>query len=112
MSGKFELKRSPNGEFHFHLLGDSGHTILSSETYKARASAQNGIESVRKNSAEDHRFERKTSTSGRPYFVLKARNGEIIGQSQMFSTAEQMEDGISQVKRDAPAASVSDLSHT
>ena len=111
MSGKFELKRSPNGEFHFHLLADSGHIILSSETYKARASAQNGIESVRKNSAEDHRFERKTSTSGRPYFVLKARNGEIIGQSQMFSNAEQMEDGIQQVKRDAPAASVSDLSH-
>lgn len=111
MSGKFELKRSPNGEFHFHLLADSGHILLSSETYKARASAQNGIESVRKNSVEDHRFERKTSTSGRPYFVLKARNGEIIGQSQMFSTAEQMEDGITQVKRDAPAASVSDLSH-
>lgn len=111
MSGKFELKRSPNGEFHFHLLTDAGQVILSSETYKARASAQNGIESVRKNSAEDHRFERKTSTSGRPYFVLKARNGEIIGQSQMFSSSDLMEAGITQVKHDAPAASVSDLSH-
>lgn len=111
MSGKFELKRGANGEFHFHLMAESGQVILSSESYKARASAQNGIESVRKNAAENHRFERKTSTSGRPYFVLKARNGEIIGQSQMFSSSDLMEAGIAQVKHDAPLASVSDLSH-
>lgn len=111
MSGKFELKRSATGDFFFHLLGEHGQVILSSETYKARASAHNGIASVRKNVLLDHRFERKMSTSGRPYFVLKARNGEAIGRSQMYSSHEAMEEAIAAVKQHAPDAGVQDMSH-
>ncbi|MFM2398121.1 MAG: hypothetical protein RL341_278, partial [Pseudomonadota bacterium] len=50
MAGKFELKKTSNGEFMFNLLASNGQVILTSETYKAKASANNGIESVRNNS--------------------------------------------------------------
>ena len=47
MAGKFELKKSKNDKFHFSLLAGNGQVILSSEMYEARASAVNGIESVK-----------------------------------------------------------------
>ncbi len=58
MAGKFELKQAKNGEYHFNLLADSGQIILTSEMYKTKASAENGIASVIKNAAEEARYER------------------------------------------------------
>ncbi|WP_312234708.1 YegP family protein, partial [Stutzerimonas nitrititolerans] len=49
MSGKFQLKKASNGQFHFNLLAGNGQVVLSSEQYQAHASALNGIDSVRKN---------------------------------------------------------------
>ena len=52
MAGKFELKKSKNDKFYFSLLAGHGQTILSSEMYEAKASAVNGIESVKKNAGD------------------------------------------------------------
>ncbi|MCV4777876.1 YegP family protein, partial [Escherichia coli] len=76
----------------------NGQVILSSETYDSRKSAENGIESVRKNSQVDARFERKTAKDGSAYFVLKAANGEPIGKSEMYKSVRSMENGIASVK--------------
>ena len=46
MAGKFEIKKSKNSKFFFHLLAGNGQIILSSEMYESKASAQNGIASV------------------------------------------------------------------
>jgi uncharacterized protein YegP (UPF0339 family) len=110
MAGKFEIKKASNGEFFFNLLAGNGQIILSSEMYKAKASAQNGIESVRKNCDDDNRFTREVSTSGKPYFTLKARNGEIIGRSQMYAAEDSRDNGIASVKTNAPDAAVVDSS--
>ena len=54
-------------------------------------------------------IERKTSVKNEPYFVLKAANHEIIGRSEMDSSASAMENGIASVKANAPGATVTDL---
>jgi uncharacterized protein len=110
MAGKFEIKKATNGEFFFNLLAGNGQIILSSEMYKAKASAQNGIESVRKNCLEENRFVSDVSNSGKPYFTLKARNGEVIGRSQMYAAEDSRDNGIASVKTNAPDAPVVDLS--
>ena len=46
---KFEIYIDKAGEFRFRLKARNGEIILSSEGYKAKASCENGIESVRKN---------------------------------------------------------------
>jgi uncharacterized protein len=112
MAGKFEIKKASNGEFFFNLLAANGQIILSSEMYKAKASAQNGIESVRKNCGDENRFTRDISTNGKPYFTLKARNGEVIGRSQMYASEDSRDNGIASVKVNAPEALVVDLSIT
>ena len=49
---KFEIYNDKAGEFRFRLKARNGEIILSSEGYKAKASCENGIESVRKNAPE------------------------------------------------------------
>lgn len=108
MAGKFEVKTSTNGKFHFNLLSGNGQIILSSQMYETRSSAMNGIESVRTNSADDGRFERRESKDGKPYFVLKAKNGLEIGRSEIYSSKAAMENGVASVKKNAPDAKIAD----
>jgi uncharacterized protein YegP (UPF0339 family) len=108
MAGKFELKAGANGKFHFNLKAGNGQIILSSESYDSKAAAENGIESVKKNAANDGSYERKVSSKGEPYFALKAGNGQQIGRSEMYSSETAMENGIESVKSNAPGASVAD----
>jgi len=109
MAGKFELKKSKNEKYFFNLKAGNGQIILSSEMYNSKASANNGIESVKKNGPDDGRYDRKESSSGQPFFTLKARNGEIIGKSEMYNSKAARENGIESVKKNAPDAAVDDL---
>jgi len=108
MAGKFEIKTAKTGKVHFNLKASNGQTILTSEKYETRKTAENGIESVRKNSQNDARFERKKAKDGSAFFVLKAANGEPIGKSEMYKTAKSMENGIASVAKNAPGAPVTD----
>ena len=108
MAGKFELYKDKAGEFRFRLKAGNGENILASEGYKAKASAENGIASVKKNAADASRFEKKESTNGKPYFVLKAGNHEVIGKSEMYESAASCDNGIQSVMNNAPDASIDD----
>jgi uncharacterized protein len=107
MAGKFVLKKASNGQFHFNLNASNGQVILSSEMYKEKRGAENGIESVRKNAPDDGRYERKES-GDQYFFVLKASNGQTIGRSETYKAKASMENGIESVKKNAPDAKVED----
>jgi uncharacterized protein YegP (UPF0339 family) len=109
MPGKFELRKSSNGQYHFNLKAANGEPLLSSEMYQSKSGAENGIKSVKENAPFDSRYERKTSASNQPYFVLKAANGEVIGTSEMYSSTAARDKGIESVKLNAPTAQVVDL---
>jgi uncharacterized protein len=49
MAGRFELYKDAARRFRFRLKAANGEIIASSEAYNSRASAQNGIESVKTN---------------------------------------------------------------
>ena len=107
MAAKYELKSSDE-QFMFNLIAGNGEVILTSERYTTKASADGGIASVKTNSPIDERYDRLTSTSDQPFFVLQAANGETIGTSEMYSSASAMETGIASVKKNGPAAEVDD----
>ncbi|MBS1634114.1 MAG: YegP family protein [Ferruginibacter sp.] len=104
--GKFATKTGTNGEYYFNLKADNGQIILSSEGYKTTASRDNGIESVRKNSTYDSKYDKQSSSNGKFYFNLKATNGQVIGKSQMYESEAGRDNGIASVKSNAPAATV------
>jgi uncharacterized protein YegP (UPF0339 family) len=108
MAGKFVLRKTDKGNFVFNLKASNGQVILTSEPYSDKRNALNGVESVRKNSGKDSNFERRTAGNGQPYFVLKAANTQVIGQSEMYSSKATMENGIASVMRNAKEATLDD----
>ena len=109
MAGKFTLKKSRNGKHRFNLVASNGQVIFTSQMYETRKAASGGIRSVRANSKNEKRFERKDSRNGKFYFVLKAGNGQEVGRSQMYKTKRGMENGIKSVMKNAPEAEMVDM---
>ena len=109
MAAKFDLKKTESGKFMFNLKAGNGEVILTSEQYSSKANAKNGVESVRKNSADEGNFEARTSSNDKPYFVLKSGdNGQVIGNSEMYSSEDAMKNGIASVMKNAPDAELDD----
>jgi uncharacterized protein len=106
----FEIFQSEKSqEFYFRLKAKNGQVILSSEGYKTKAAAKNGVESVKKNAPDDNRFERKETASGKFRFNLKAGNNQVIGTSQNYASKDGMENGVESVKSNAATAEIKDL---
>lgn len=106
--GKFVITKRANGEFQFNLKAGNGQTILTSEGYTTKAACLNGVESVKANSKDDSRFDRRESSTAKPYFNLRASNGQIIGSSEMYESVSARESGIESVKKNAPESMVDD----
>ena len=104
--GKFVIKVRKDGDFQFNLLATNGQVILTSQGYASKASCLNGIESVKKNAQEEERFDKKVAKNGKPYFNLVAKNGQVVGASQMYASERTMLAGIASVMRNAPDAPV------
>ncbi|MCO5112081.1 MAG: YegP family protein [Burkholderiaceae bacterium] len=108
MAGWFELSKSSDGQFRFILKAGNAETILNSELYKAKASAENGIASVQTNCSNDDRYERKTAANGKAFFNLKAINGQVIGTSQMYASEASRDKGIVSVKENGTSTTIKD----
>ncbi len=108
MASKFVLKKARGNQFMFNLVANNGRIVLTSETYKSKASALNGIKSVKKHSKADKWYDRGRTRNGGQHFVLKASNGETIGRSQTYKGASGCSGGIASVKRVASGSKVED----
>ncbi|MAL60035.1 MAG: hypothetical protein CMC14_08315 [Flavobacteriaceae bacterium] len=104
----FELKKSGD-KFHFVLKAGNGQVILTSQMYASKASALNGIESVKKNCGDEKCWETKTAKNGKFHFNLKSTNGQIVGSSQMYKDESGMKNGIASVQKNAPGADVKEV---
>jgi uncharacterized protein len=49
VAAKFVLQQGSTGKYHFNLVATNGQVIASSESYESKASALNGIDSVKRN---------------------------------------------------------------
>ena len=102
------LKKSEAAEpFTFRFL-DGEKIIVKSENYKAKKSAVNGVESVKKNSQVATRYELKESKNEKFFFNLKASNGQIVGTSTLFATEDERSDAIALLTNEAPNATLID----
>lgn len=91
----YEIFQSEKTEkYHFRLKAGNGEQILQSQAYKDKGGCENGVESVRKNGKDESKFEKKEASNGKFFFVLKAGNGQIIGQSQQYKTESGRDNGI------------------
>ena len=108
MAGYFELSKSSDGQFRFVLKAGNHETILTSELYKTKAAAENGIESVQKNCGEAARYEKKVAANGKHHFNLKAANHQVIGSSQMYASEAACDNGIDSLKTNGKSTTIKD----
>lgn len=108
MPGYYVIKKGSTNLFHFVLKADNHEVILTSQTYSSKQAAQGGISSCQTNSPHDARYDRRTSTANQPYFVLKAANGEVIGNSQMYASTSGRDVGIASCKLNGPTTKIID----
>lgn len=108
MAGWFELNKSKDDQFRFVLKSDDNEILLSSELYKVKGSATNGIQSVQNNCSDDARYERKEAANGKFFFNLKAANHQVIGTSLMYATADAREAAIALIKSGGTTATIKD----
>jgi len=103
---KFVLKRSSD-QFMFNLHAVNGEIVLTSERYKNKAGAMNGIEAVKRNADRIENYD--FSSNGR-HFNLEAENGEPIGTAEVYVSSDNAEEGRAAVMHAAAAAGVDDQS--
>ena len=104
--GYYTKYTDKGGKYRFNLKAGNHEVILTSQGYKSTSGRDNGIASVQKNSQIDERYEDKTSTKGDPYFVLKAGNGEVIGNSEMYGSTQARDKGKASVKKNGSSTEI------
>lgn len=110
MYPRFELFNGRNSQFYFRLKASNAETILISEGYTTKQNCRNGISSVKANSPFDSNYARLTASNGQYYFNLKSgQNGQVIGTSETYVSRQGRDNGRESVKRNAPVASVLDM---
>lgn len=110
MAGKFEIYKSEkNDDYYFRLKASNGEIVLNSQGYKDKAGAKNGVESVMTHAGDQNNFESLESANEKFYFNLKAKNGQIIGSSQMYKSVDGRDNGISAIDRAADGANVDEI---
>lgn len=116
--GKYVIRTVPSG-LKFDLFAANGQSILTSEVYTTEHACRKGMESVRKNapiakledltdpdrkSVTNPKFELYQDKAGFYRFRLKARNGEIIAVSEIYSARAGCLNGIESVRKNAAEA--------
>lgn len=106
IKGYYTVFLGGDDKYYFNLKAGNHEIILQSQSYVSKQGALNGIESVQNHCADDDNYVRKTATDGSPFFVLRAKNYEIIGKSEMYSSKQAMENGIESVKANGPSTTI------
>lgn len=86
LPGKFELWKSSDGQFRFHLVAGNGRILLTSEGYKARVGALNGVLSVLENGVDPAQYLLHQTASGAYNLHLRAKNYESIGFTETYAS--------------------------
>lgn len=101
----FKIKESEKGvHFIFAMPGETAEGY--SESYTTKAMCEKGIESVKANAEDSKNYEMKVARNGQLYFLLQAKNGEVILKSKMHNSEPSRDNGILLIKQFAKEAEV------
>lgn len=116
MPHKFKIVAAKNGEFRTQFCYNS-EVLIWTENYKAKASAANAIESIRKNGptaivvdltkgeeGKGYRFELVASKDKQTFVRFVAANGETIARSETYKSKSSAKNCVASVMKNAPAA--------
>jgi len=120
MAHKFKIVSRANGQFGAQFVYNS-EIMVWSESYTSKASAQNCIDSIKKNApgapvadldkgedASGYHFEIAPSKNGEHFVRFVASNGETMVISETYTSKASAQNCIDSVKKNGPDAPVED----
>ncbi|KKB10864.1 hypothetical protein VE25_15790 [Devosia geojensis] len=120
MPHKFKIASAKNGEFVAKFVYNA-ETLVWSENYKGKDSAQNCIDSIKKNApkaatvdltkqenGKGYRFEIVGSKDGQFFVRFVAANGETMVRSETYKSKSSAKNCIASVQKNGPKADVVD----
>jgi uncharacterized protein YegP (UPF0339 family) len=102
--GFFIVTKESDGHYYVTLKAKNGRVILNSLKHLSKSACKSGIESIRANANDNLKYEYKKTFDGKFYFRLKSVNGEILGHSKLYKTADHRDIEIEVVRKIAPRA--------
>ncbi len=118
MAHKFKIVTAKTGEFVTKFVYN-GETMVWSENYKTKASAQNCIDSIKKHAPEagvvdltkgetgkGYRFEIAASKDGQTFVRFVAANGETMVRSETYKSKSSAKNCVNSVKKNGPGAPI------
>lgn len=113
-AANYELRTAVDGTVYFVLKAGNGEVVGMSEFYVSQSNAQRGLNTVvqivQYTAAQPvpamtgTRFESFKGLDGKYYFHLRAANGQIVLQSQAYTTSSSANGGIASVKTNGVVA--------
>jgi uncharacterized protein YegP (UPF0339 family) len=108
-AASYSVLGSNDGQYYFNLIAANNEIIGTSELYSTKSNAQRAADSTRSLITKIKRWdtiaaEPKASfnvfkgVDGQYYFNLRARNGEIVLQSEGYTSKDAATDGIAAVR--------------
>lgn len=107
----YELEKVRNGHFIFNLKGSNGEIILASATFCSKASAENAIHFARYNAPDESNYELMRTQSQRPYFILRGKNYQILGQSVPYNSETAARQAIKAAMKYAATDEIMDMTY-
>ncbi|MEJ1222061.1 YegP family protein [Sediminicola sp. 1XM1-17] len=93
-----QIKKHKENSYRFSVNTSSGSTILESIDFSNIEDVKKSVAELQGALNERKIFERKTDHSGKFLFLLKNKEGQLIGSSQLYSSEAGMENGIKNLK--------------
>lgn len=118
MAHRFKIVSRANGQFGAQFVYNS-EIIFWSENYTTKASAQNCIDSLKKNApgaetadlsqdeqGKGYRFEIVKAKDGQAYVRFVASNGETMVRTETYASKSSAKNAIESLKKNGPGAEV------
>ncbi len=122
MPHRFKIVGRKDGQFGVQFVYNS-EIMVWSESYKSKSSAQNCIDSLKKNApgadqadlskgedAKGYHFEIVESKNGEHFVRFVASNGETMVRSETYTSKASAQNAIDSIKKNGPGADVVDNS--
>ncbi len=122
MPHKFKIVSRANDQFGVQFVYNA-EIVFWSESYKGKSSAENCIDSLKKNAPgaptadltngekeTGYRFEIDEAKNGETYVRFVASNGETMVRTETYSSKAGSKNAIESLKKNGPGAEVADES--
>jgi uncharacterized protein len=98
-NARFETFVGQDAKHYFRLRAGNGEVVLQSQAYTTKASAENGIASVKTNGVISDRYDVLQAEGDQHYFRVVAGNNKVIARGETYASRSNALRGVDTVQR-------------